>query len=1043
MSDDNSSINKRIASKLHSFWNSIKKAWAGVCSFFKKCALYVWSGLKKAVLVIIRPFKSKKAAGETGKFGEPFESDNEKTQEFDNLADKVNTDTKVSALSSKMKKAKAEREKTRILPHISKEHLSGEGKEHINMFKPKQRNSNFIIGIALTSFKLILIALFMMGAAGIGTLVGVAKAYMETTPNLDTGKIEDQPETSYIYDGNDEKITAYSGSENRDWATIEEIPDMLQKAVVAIEDVRFFNHTGVDIKRLIGVFINNLMNSSVQGGSTITQQLIKNRLLSFERTYKRKIQEAYLSLQLEQEYSKLEILEAYMNTIHLGGSNYGVKAAAMDYFGKELDALTLRECAMLAGITRYPSLYNPRRAYYDADSPDQLNERTDNVLLQMYKAGSITEQEYNDALEDNVTVMRESTVHEMYKMPYFVEYVIYDVITHLLKQRNMQETKENRILLDDEIRTNGYKIYTTVDPEIQDIVVQSLKDWDKYPDLEDESNSVIRYENNNEVIEIKQPQAAAVVVEQSTGELKAVVGGRETPEAKKTLNRTYQTTMPVGSSIKPIAVYAPAIDKGYSDGTIVPNLPLPINGWDSESGWPRGGASEYGPVSLRTALVSSLNSATAYTLLELVKLQDSKIYLINMGVNPVHIQETGAGLALGTSGITPIEMAGAYATIANSGVYLEPLSFRYIEDRDGNIILNADDIREQRQVFKTSTAWLVTDMLIEAVEKGTGKNAQIDGMTIGGKTGTNQDSAGVFFAGISPYYTATLWIGHDKYKPLKKGVFAGEYSAPLWQNIMSKILEGKPDKPIIDLEPESLGLVEKRICTVSGKLATSACNDDPGGHTPMNAWFRIGTEPTEKCDVHQTHTICLESGKIATEYCPETDGNLVSQTLLFIDRDSVYWDLTAAKRAEYLPGMYPALQGLDLTDLLPTMPEYLDYFCDIHSELWSTEQEAKVAAIVSANAQISASRIVMADSTLTIPYENKQQLTAKIAELEVLIADAASTSGAIEQKIAELKTLTDKLVSLYTPLPPTSTPLPTSTQPAQTSTPPSPPTPTA
>lgn len=213
----------------------------------------------------------------------------------------------------------------------------------------------------------------------------------------------------------------------------------------------------------------------------------------------------------------------------------------------------------------------------------------------------------------------------------------------------------------------------------------------------------------------------------------------------------------------------------------------------------------------------------------------------------------------------------------------------------------------------------------------------------------------------------------------------------------------------------------------------------------MNAWFRIGTEPTEKCDVHQTHTICLESGKIATEYCPETDGNLVSQTLLFIDRDSVYWDLTAAKRAEYLPGMYPALQGLDLTDLLPTMPEYLDYFCDIHSELWSTEQAAKLAAIVSANAQISASRIVMADSTLTIPYENKQQLTAKIAELEVLIADAASTSGAIEQKIAELKTLTDKLVSLYTPTPPTPTPLPTSTQPAQTSTPttPTPPTPTA
>lgn len=492
MNDENSSINKRIASKLNSFWTSIKKVCAGIRSFFKKYALFAWSGIKKAVFFIIGLFKSKKATKQTDKPVETLGTDNVQTQEFNNLANAASGDVKASIFSSKKEKAKAQREKTRILPHISKEHLSGEGKEHINMFKPKQRNSSFIIGIALTSFKLILIALFMMGAAGIGTLVGVAKAYMETTPNLDTGKIEDQSETSNIYDGNGDWITAYTGTENRDWATIEEIPDMLQKAVVAIEDVRFFNHTGVDVKRLIGVFISNLMNSSVQGGSTITQQLIKNRLLSSERTYKRKIQEAYLSLQLEQEYFKKEILEAYMNTIHLGASNYGVKAAAMDYFGKELGALTLRECAMLAGITRYPSLYNPRRVYYDSDNPDKLNDRTDDVLFQMYKAGFISKQEYNAALEDNVSVLEESRVLEMYEMPYFVEYVIYDVITHLLKQRNMQETKENRILLDDEIRTNGYKIFTTVDPDMQKIVEQSLEEWDKYPELEDKSNSAIR-----------------------------------------------------------------------------------------------------------------------------------------------------------------------------------------------------------------------------------------------------------------------------------------------------------------------------------------------------------------------------------------------------------------------------------------------------------------------------------------------------------------------------------------------------------------------
>ncbi len=1037
MSDGNSSKNNKIVTILNTFWKSIKKVCAAIRSFFHKLYLSALGGIKSAAAFLSGLFKRKKTEKITDETYEILETDNAQTKEFGAISGEDKAGARKIPFSLKKSKQKAaKQEKTRILPHISKEHLSGEGKEHINMFKPKQRNSSFVIGIALTSFKLLLIVIFMMGAAGIGTLVGVAKAYMETTPMLDTGKIEDQHESSYIYDGNDELITTYTGVENRDWATIEEIPERLQKAIIAIEDVRFEHHTGVDVKRLIGVVINKLVNSSSEGGSTITQQLIKNRLLTFEVTYKRKIQEAYLAMQLEQEYSKLQILEAYMNTIHLGGSNYGVKAAAMDYFGKDLDDLTLRESAMLAGITQYPYLYNPRRAYYDAEDPEPVNERTDEVLLKMYKAGFITKQEYEVALKDTVHIIEESKVLEMYDMPYFVEYAIHDVITHLLKQRNMQDTDQNRALLDKEIRTNGYHIYTTVDRDIQNKVQQSLEEWDKYPALEDEHNSVIRYESNNNVTEIIQPQAAAVIVEQSTGELKAVVGGRTTPEAKKTLNRAYQTTMPVGSSIKPIAVYAPAIDKGYSDGTIVPNLPVPIDGWDSERGYPLGGRSKYGPVSLRTALVNSLNSATAYTLLELVGLQDSKNYLLNMGVNPAHIQETGAGLALGTSGITPIEMAGAYATIANSGIYLEPLSFRYVEDKDGNVILSADDIREQRQVFKESTAWLVTDMLVEAVDEGTGDEAQIEGMTIGGKTGTNQDATGVFFAGISPYYTATVWIGHDKYKPLEEGVYASEYSAPLWQYFMSKVLEGMPDKPIIDADPEGLGLVKKRVCTVSGMLATSACNDDPGGYTPMNAWFLIGTEPTESCDVHQTHIICQQSGKIATQYCPDTDGNLLPQTLLFIDNDSVYWKLTEAQRAEYLPGMYHALQGYDVTDLIPSMPEYFDYYCDLHSEIWFTEQSAKLAAIEAANSQIAASKIVLADSTLTIPYADKQQLNAKISELETLIADELSTSGAIEQKTAELKSMTDTLVALYTP--PAPTPTPTPPAPTPTPTPPVP-----
>lgn len=914
---------------------------------------------------------------------------------------------------------KKKQHKTRVLPHISKEHLSGDGMEHINMFKPQTRNPSFVIGVALTSFKLLIIAVFMIGSAGLGTIVGVAKAYMETTPTLDTGKIENQSQTSYIYDANGDLITAYTGSENRDWANIEEIPQYLQDAIVAIEDVRFEYHNGVDVKRLIGAFLSNLMNDDVQGGSTLTQQLIKNRLLSFERTYKRKIQEAFLALQLEQEYTKNDILEAYLNTIHLGSSNYGVKAAALDYFNKDLDELSLRECAMLAGITRYPYYYNPRRCYYTVEDPSIINIRTNDVLYQMYIAELITETEYQNALNDTVKIVEESQVLAMYDMPYFVEYAVYDVITHFLKQRNMQDTLDNRAKIENEIRTNGYKIYTTVDPKVQNIVQDSLANWDEYPALADEGSSVVRGD-------IIQPQAAVVVIDQTTGELKAVVGGRETPEKKKTLNRAYQTSMPVGSSIKPIAVYAPAIDKGYSDGTVVPNLDLPIQGWDSEKGYPSGGKSLYGPVTLRTAMVNSLNSATAYTLLDLVGLQDSKNYLIDLGVNPSHIFDTGAGLALGTSGITPIEMAGAYATIANGGVYQEPLSFRTVTDKDNNVILSADEIREKRQVFKPSTAWLITDMLVDAVEHGTGKHARISGMTIGGKTGTNQNARGVFFAGISPYYTTTLWIGHDEYKPLAKNVYASNSAAPLWKYIMEQLLDGKPDKDIIEDSPQSLGLVQRKICTVSGMLATDACENDPGGHTPKKYWFREDSIPQKECDVHQMHTVCTVSGKLATPYCPTDLDILEERCLLFLDKNSIYWDLTQEKRDEYLPGTFLAPEGISILQMTPEDEGYFNYYCDVHNEQWAEEQQKLLEALAAANQQIIVSNSVLSDPTLSMSTDHQQQLSNKIGELVGLISEpVTATSAAIEQKTLELEVLTNTLLSLYSNPDPTPTPSPT------------------
>lgn len=967
--------------------------------------LKLWAAVKKAAGAAGAFFK-KLVAKVTGKDAADSSAAGFETQVFDSLPQN----------GARQRAARAAHERQRIIPHISKEHLSGEGKEHINMFRPHRYRQNIVLGVALTSFKLILIVVMMIGAAGVGTLVGVAKGYMETTPTLDTNKIEDQSETSYIYDANGDLITAYTGVENRNWATIDEIPLQLQLAVKAIEDVRFDIHSGVDVKRIVGVFLSNLMNTSVQGGSTITQQLIKNRMLSPERTYKRKIQEAYLAMQLEETYSKDEILEAYMNTIHLGASNYGVKTAAMDYFGKTLDKLTLRECAMLAGITQYPYQYNPRRCYYVTEQPEVVNKRTDEVLRKMYTAGFITLAEYNAAKADTVAVLEESLISQMYEMPYFVEYAVYDVITHFLKQRNLQDTKQNRAALERELRTNGYKIYTTVDPNIQKTVEESLYKWEKYPRLENSGDAVVRDETSGSVVEIIQPQSAAVVLEQSTGELKAIVGGRVPPIAKKTFNRAYMSKMPVGSTIKPIAVYAPAIDKGYSDGTVIPNIPYAIEGWDDPpKNYPAGGASRYGPVTLRSGLVNSLNSATAYALMNLVGLQDSYNYLIQMGVNPVDINQTGAGLALGASGITPIELAGAYATIANSGVYLEPLSFRCVLDKHGNVILDANEIRVQRHVFKESTAWLVTDMLVDAVQNGTGKQARIPGMTIGGKTGTNQDAKGILFAGISPYYTATLWIGHDYYKPLHSRVYASSDAAPLWKDFMSRILEGMEDKPIIDADPAALGLVKLTVCAVSGELATPACAEDMSGHKPVTAYYASGTEPTLSCGWHQLYPACEESARIATAYCPHTSA---TKPLLMLPADSVYWKLSPSQLQEYLPGALPELEGgLSLADLDPGSALYQSYYCPIHTDAWFNAQLERADAVSRAGAQINASSAVLADSSYAMSADDRTQLSNKINELKGMVGGEAATVAAIDQKSNELRILTETLVAIYTPAP--------------------------
>ncbi len=755
-----------------------------------------------------------------------------------------------------------------------------------SIFKPRLSRPNFILSVLVTAVRLTAIAVVLCGLALTGAVIGIAKAYMETAPTLDLALLSEQDKTSFIYDSQGNVITDYKGTENRVMVSISQMPTNLQNAFVAVEDARFYTHNGIDLKRIVGSFVKNFVSNTNEGGSTITQQVIKNLVLSSELSYKRKIQEAYLAMQLETMYTKSQILECYLNTIYLGENYYGVEVAAEGYFGKSLSELSLRECAMLAGLTNSPYYYNPRRNFYirQSDTTDYkaiTNNRTDYVLKCMYENEFITYQEYQDALNTATANVLETSTTEgegMYQYAHYVEYAVKEVVDDFLELRGLEDTSENRYAMENELRTGGYHVTLAIDTEIQTIVEDTLESWDNYPALRDPNDKIYRAKNSDgSYTEIVEPQAAAVVLDYRTGELKAIVGSRTKPTQRKTLNRATDMNMPVGSAIKPISVYAPAIELGASPATIVYNMPLPISGWTDEDGkdtWPKnyGGGGYTGPVTLRTAMKRSQNVSAAYTLMNLVGVDRSVDFLLKLGVDRDHINATPFGLALGSSGITPVQMAVAYGVLGNGGVYQEPISVLGISDSAGNVVWDSHQQQERRQVFRASTAWLVVDMMKDVVSSGTATKAKIKGQTVAGKTGTNSDQRGIFFCGMTGYYCSSLWIGHDNYKPLSSKASGGNSATLLWQSYMSAIHKAKnlDDKDILDGDPSDYGLTKVTTCAVSGQLATDACRNDAMGYGTVTDYWYTPTVPTVQCQMHRNATVCTETGMIATPYCPST-----------------------------------------------------------------------------------------------------------------------------------------------------------------------------
>ena len=888
-------------------------------------------------------------------------------------------------------------------------HSEDSSSQKRSIFKPRTKERNFLLSVLVAAVHLTVILAVCLGLAGVGVVIGIAKAYMDTAPDLDLAALDAQDQTSFIYDANGNLITDYKGTEDRIMVSIDEMPKMLKDAFVAVEDARFYTHNGVDIKRIIGAFVTNFTTGSMQGASTITQQLIKQTLLSSEQSYKRKLQEAYLAMQLETRYTKDQILESYLNTIFLGGNYYGVQVAANGYFGKSLNQLTLRECAMLAGLTRSPNYYNPRANFYTRNTPgsttpDITNNRTNYVLRQMRDNGMITSREYTQALDTSTAnVLEKSPAStDLYAYPHYVEYAISDVIDTFLELNGLENTSANRYAMENKLRTGGYSVYLCLDTEIQTLLEQSLAEWTSYPRLRDPSDRVYQARNaDGTYTEIEQPQAAACVFDYRTGELKAIVGGRYKPSTRKTLNRASDMTMPVGSSIKPLSVYAPAIDKGNSPASIAYNMPVPISGYRDSNGqdtWPKnyGGGGYQGPQSFRNAMKNSYNTSAASILMTYVGVADSVAYLHRLGIPDRNINADPFGLALGSSGITPVQMAVAFGSIANKGIYQQPLSFSRIVDRNGNVVVDMYQKQKRNQAFKPSTAYLMIDMLKEVISSGTGTKARISGQTVAGKTGTNSDARGVFFAGMTGWYSASVWIGHDNYKPLSSKATGGNAAAPLWQSFMEKIhkAKGLSNREIMDGTPEDYGLVRLRTCGVSGQLATDACDHDINGYKTITDYWEAGSAPRSYCTMHKALDICTESNLIANEYCP--DYTRETRGVVLIPRGHPLYnfiDTYSDVIRQYLGEFATVTSEADIAEMT----------CNIHDAYYSAEEYHQQQNLEDEAASLILEAYQIVGSAAGVSNETRRSINTAISTVQTLLSISPIDHDSLQRAVDNLR----------------------------------------
>lgn len=754
--------------------------------------------------------------------------------------------------------------------------------------------------------RLLFITLIAIFVAGVCVAAGAFRGVIDNAPDVENIDIMPLGYATFLYDAEGNQLRKLSAPDsNRLPVSIDQIPQNLQNAVVAIEDERFYEHNGIDARGILRAFVNGVSNNMnfTEGASTITQQLLKNNVFtnwtqesSLLEKFTRKFQEQYLAVEIEKKInSKQVILENYLNTINLGAGAYGVQAAARQYFNKDVWDLNLSECATLAGITQNPTKFNP------ITNPRDNAGRKKEVLQHMVEQDYITEAQYKEAMEDDVyTRIQEAqevasqTSSKIYS--YFEDEMIDQVIRDLMNIKGYTRKQAQNMLY-----SGGLSIYMTQDPAIQSILDEEYSNPDNFPseiqyaldyaltvadDAGNETNyskEMLRLYFRNEdptfdllfdspsqgqgyvdrykedilseggkvvaerVSFAPQPQSSMSVIDQHTGYVKALVGGRGKKTASLTLNRAADSTRQPGSTFKILSTYAPALnEKGMSLATSFEDEP-----YEYPNGQPVNNSSRSygGTTTIRRAIQNSVN-VVAVKCLEEVTPQLGLEYLDNFGFTTLaHGSEadtdasgnvfTDANLstALGgiTHGVTNVELCAAYAAIANEGNYIKPIYYTKILDHNGNVLI--DNTAVARSVLRPATAWLLTQAMEDVVTQGTGTACQLDNMAVAGKTGTTEAYNDLWFVGYTPYYTCAVWSGFDNNEKLPD--YARNFHKDLWKKVMNRIHSGLPYADFV--MPSNIELAD--VCADTGLLPRLGCE-------VITEYFERGTLPEEYCDQH-------------------------------------------------------------------------------------------------------------------------------------------------------------------------------------------------